>query len=123
KPTDFKADEILFHAYSPGGASLADSASYPTAAWSARIVNESGVGGLTRIELGKLLAGRLADAYPYVEDYSHGISGSCRPEDLDTALDLATLAFTQPTRDSSAFVTLKRRMRSVLMERANSPEA
>ena len=59
KPTDFKADEIQFTAYAPGGLSLADSAAYVTAWMSPFIVNDNGVGGFKNTELRKMLAGKI----------------------------------------------------------------
>jgi zinc protease len=123
KPTDFKADEIVFEAYAPGGASLADSAEYANASLSAAIVSECGVGGFTGVDLEKLTSGKLASAHPYLDDYGQGVTGSCRPEDLETALQLTHLTFTTPTRDTIGFAAFRKRLESWLAERANSPDA
>src|SRR5207247_1689055 len=69
------------------------------------------------------LAGKIAGATPHMGDYDRGVSGSCRPEDLETALQLVHLTFTQPTRDSVGFAVFKNRLRSWLADRANSPGA
>ena len=123
KPTDFKTDEILFSAEAPGGASLADSAAFLTADLAPLIVNRSGVGGFTATELQKLLAGRIAGAGTIVQAYTHGLSGSARPADLETALQLAHLHFTHLTSDPDAVAGMKQGFRGFLAERANSPEA
>jgi zinc protease len=123
KPTDFKADEIVFGAEAQGGASLADSAAYLAAGLAPVIVGRSGVGGFTATDLQKLLAGRIASAGTYIRDYTQGLSGSARPADLETALQLAYLNFTRLTTDSASFLALQRSFHGMLVERGNSPEA
>src|SRR5688572_12907928 len=60
KPTDFKADEILFRATSPGGASLASDADFLSADVSSSLVGLGGVGKLSNIELSKTMTGKVA---------------------------------------------------------------
>jgi zinc protease len=123
KPTDFKADEILFSAETNGGSSLSDSATFFTADLATLIVNRSGVGGFTTTDLRKLLAGRIASAGTYVHAYTHGLSGSARPVDLETALQLAHLHFTHLTSDPAAVAGMKQGFHGYLVERANAPDA
>ena len=122
KPTTFKADEIVFSATAPGGLSLIDSTSFTTAWVASSAVNDLGVGGFTSTELQKLLAGKIARAGVSFGPYSQGVNGSARPADLETALQLAYLAITRPTRDAAGFTALKQRFHAFLTDRANSPE-
>ncbi len=122
KPTDFKADQIVFSACALGGATEADTAAYYGAASSASLVGESGAGGFTSVDLGKLLAGRVASSGTSIDDYVRRASGSCRPEDLETALQLLTLQFTQPTVGAEDLRSFQDRVRTSLANRANSPE-
>jgi zinc protease len=122
KPTDFKADEIQFSAYAMGGFSLADSADFAARALVPAIVNDAGVGGFKNAELQKMLAGKIVRVSPSYTTYTHGLNGSSRPVDLETALQLIHLGFTQPTADPDAFAALQRRLHAVLADRANSPE-
>ena len=122
KPTDFKADEIQFSAYSLGGLSLADSADFTMAFMTSAIVNDGGVGGFKSAELQKMLSGKLVRANPSFSLYTHGLSGSARPADLETALQLVYLGFTQPTEDPDGFAALKQKFHAVFADRANSPE-
>ena len=122
KPTDFKADEIQFTAYVPGGLSLADSAAF-TAAWmSPFIVNDNGVGGFKNTDLQKMLAGRIIRVVPYANAYTCGVSGSTRPEDMETVLQLLNLGFVKPTEDPEAFAALQAQFNAFLVNRANSPD-
>ena len=122
KPTDFKADEIQFTSYARGGLSLADSAKWVSAWASTFIVNDNGVGGHKNTDLAKLLAGKLVRVNAYLQAYTHGVSGNARPEDLETALQLIHLGFTQPTVDPDAFAALKAQFNAFLSNRANSPD-
>jgi zinc protease len=123
KPTDFRNDQINFMAYSRGGTSLAPEAEYQDASLSASLVSLAGVGGFTPVDLDKLLAGRIANASPFVSTYTHGISGGSTPRDLETALQLVYLNFTAPNRDPEAFSLMKRRLDANLANQAQSPGA
>src|ERR1035437_1266393 len=58
KPTDFKADELLFAARSPGGESIVPDADVIDADLSSVVMSRSGVGSFNAIALGKKLAGK-----------------------------------------------------------------
>jgi len=122
KPTDFKADEIQFSAYAPGGLSVADSAAYVTAWMSPFIVNDNGVGGFKNTDLQKMLAGKIVRVVPYANAYTHGVSGNTRPEDMETLLQLLNLGFVKPTQDPEAFAALQAQFNAFLSNRANSPD-
>ena len=123
KPTDFRNDQILFTSYARGGTSVAPPDQYLDAAFSSSLVGISGVGGISPIDLGKLLAGKIASASAYVSDYTHGIRGQSTPKDLETALQLAYLYFTAPNDDPAAFALLKRRLDASVANREQNPGA
>ena len=123
KPTDFRNDQVAFTAYARGGASLASEAEYLDASLSASLVSVAGVGGFSPIDLGKVLAGRIASASSFVTTYTHGISGGATPRDLETALQLVYLHFTAPNHDAEAFALLTRRLEASLANQAQSPGA
>jgi len=75
------------------------------------------------VELDKLLPGRLVDVSPYMSMYTHGVSGSSTPKDLETALQLLHLNFTAPNRTPESFDLMKRRLAAVLANQAQSPGA
>ena len=123
KPTDFRNDQVLFSSYARGGLSLVPPDDYLNASLATSLVGIAGVGGFTPIDLGKLLAGRLASASAYASSYSQGISGSSTPKDLETALQLAYLHFTAPNANPEAFELMKRRLEASLANQAQSPGA
>lgn len=123
KPTDFKNDEISFNAFSPGGTSLYSDEDYQSAAYASAIISRSGVGAFNSIQLPKMLAGKNAFVSPYISERTEGISGSTTPKDLETALQLAYLYFTQPRRDSSIFQSMITQQRGALANRSSDPNA
>ena len=122
KPTEFKKDEILFDAFSPGGTSLVPDRDYVAAATAAAIVGRSGVGRFDDTQLRKLLAGKAVEVSPWIGELSEGMRGSARPEDLETLFQLVYLYFTEPRRDPQAFSAYRSRLEALVKNRQSSPE-
>ena len=123
KPTDFKNDQILFTAYAQGGASLATPADYKNASLATAMVGVGGLGGLSPVDLSKLLSGKIAQASPNVGDYTQGVNGSSTPKDLETALQLNYLAHTAPNMTPEVLDLIKRRLAGSLQNRDQNPRA
>ncbi len=123
KPTDFKNDQVIFSAFSPGGHSLVADANYIPAIAASAIIREGGLGSFNQIALQKKLAGKIAAVSPFIGELEEGFSGSAAPEDLETALQLIYLYFTAPRKDSQAFDSFKSRMMGFIRNRGASPEA
>jgi zinc protease len=123
KPTDFRNDQVQFLGYARGGASLALPAEFLNASLSTALIGVGGVGGFNPIDLGKVMAGRIANASPFIGNYTHGISGGSTPKDLEAALQLVYLYFTAPNHDPQAFDLLKTRMAANLANQAQNPAA
>jgi zinc protease len=122
KPTDFKADEVLVGAYSPGGTSLAPDTDYMSAGLASQIVALSGVGKFNRTDLQKKLAGKVASANASVGETSEGISGRASPKDLETLFQLIYLEFTAPRLDTAAFEAFKNQVGPFLANRGSDPD-
>lgn len=121
KPTDFKNEEILFTAHSPGGTSLVADQNYIAALTASALVRESGVGPFDNIELQKHLAGKVVRVAPYISQNTEGISGNAAPQDLETLFQLIYLYFTQPREDSTAFLSYQSRLKSFIENRSADP--
>ena len=121
KPTDFKADEILFSAYANGGTSVASDPDYMSASLASQIVSLSGIGALNYVDLGKKLAGKAARVGPSISETSQGVSGSASPKDLETLFQLAYLHFTAPRLDTSAMQAFRNQVGSFLANRSSDP--
>ncbi|MDD5231054.1 MAG: insulinase family protein, partial [Candidatus Marinimicrobia bacterium] len=123
KPTDFKNDEILLSAFSPGGTSLVPDSNYIAAASCIPIIRESGLGEFTKIALNKKLAGKVVSVNPGLGELTEQFSASASPKDLETMFQLIYLYFTTPRRDSSAYLSYRNKMLTTLANRNVDPFA
>ena len=123
KQTDFRNDQVLFRAFSPGGHSLIEDEDYVSALYAAQVVSGSGVGLHDSVALEKLLAGKRVSVSPYIAELFEGLSGNASPEDLETLFQLITLYATEPRFDPAFFSRYEARLRSVAETRAAQPDA
>lgn len=122
KPTDFKNDQVLLSATSPGGTSLVPDMDIIPAATASGIIGQSGAGTYDETQLRKKLAGKLVGVRAALGATSEAISGSASPRDLETLFQLVHLQFTQPRADERVFAAMKTRLRDVVANRLNDPD-
>ncbi|NVM56519.1 MAG: insulinase family protein, partial [Desulfobacterales bacterium] len=123
KPTDFKNDQILFTAYSDGGTSLINDEDYVAGMTTAAVISEGGIGAFNQIELQKRLAGKMVGVSPFIGELREGLSGSASPQDVETVFQLIYLYFTEPRKDSTAFLAYREQLRGILENKSASPNA
>jgi zinc protease len=123
KPTDFKNDEISFSAFSAGGSSLYSDADFQSALYATTIIRTGGLGEFNSVQLPKLLSGKKVSVSPYITDRFEGMSGSTSPKDIETALQLTYLYFTQPRKDAETFKGLIAQQKGGLANRGNDPNS
>jgi zinc protease len=123
KPTDFKNDQILISGYNFGGTSLVSDKDFISANLAASIIGRSGVGEFSQIQLEKLLSGKNVSVSPFIREASEGISGDCSPKDLETAMQLIYLYFTQPRKDADIWQSSLSQTKSLLANRGLDPES
>ena len=123
RPTDFKDDEILFSATSPGGNSLAADEEFESIRMASVVVGEGGVGEFDKIALEKKLAGQDVRVAPSVGSLAEGISGSASPRDIETAFQLIYQRFMAPRKDETAFLAYKTLLSGIFANRGASPGA
>ena len=123
KPTDFKNDEIVFNAFSPGGSSLVSDDDFLSAQNAPALVRESGFDGFGKTELDKYLTGKIVNVNPYIDFYYEGLNGGASPKDVETLFQLIYSYFTSPRIDSTGFLSLKSKMKSYLENRSNNPQS
>jgi zinc protease len=122
KPTDFKADEVLFSAYAPGGTSVVPDADFMSANQASAIMRASGVGKFSAIDLGKKLAGKVAAVNPSIVATTEGLAGNASPKDLETLFQLTYLRFTAPRLDTTAWLAMKGQMDAAVANRGANPQ-
>ncbi len=123
KSTEFKNDEILFKAYSPGGYSVFSNEDLTTGKMAAKIMNNNGISSFSKVNLQKLLAGKEVSTIPYIDALYEGLNGSASPADLETLFQLIHLQFTASRQDAEAFTALMTQFRSMLANKSMSPES
>ena len=121
KPTDFKNDEIVMTAFSPGGISLYPDQDVMSATMASTIISQSGLGDYDFTGLQKKLSGNTAKLTPYINDLREGVNGSCTPKDLETMLQLNYLYFSKTRRDEDAFNSYLSRMKNMVKPMRSVP--
>jgi len=122
KSTDFKNDEIVLSAYSPGGTSLYPDGDIMSATLATAVIGQSGLGDYDFIGLQKKLSGNTAKLNPYISDLREGVNGNCSPKDLETMLQLNYLYFTKTRKDESAFNAYISRIRNMIKPMRTNPQ-
>ena len=69
-----------------------------------------------------MLAGKSVSMNPYIGNTEHGISGNCAPKDLETALQLMYLYFTDSRFDQDEYQTGIQQIKAVLPNLVNNPQ-
>jgi zinc protease len=123
KPTDFKNDEIVFNAFSPGGSSLVKDEDFLSAQNAPDLIEESGLGSFSKTELDKYLSGKIVDVNLFIYYYDEGLNGSASPKDVETLFQLIYAYFTEPRIDSTGFLSFKSKMKSFLENKSNDPRS
>jgi len=103
KPTTFKNDQVLYHAYSLGGSSLLPDNKIVVTRVFSDVVEESGVGQFSGVDLGKKLSGKVVSLSPFIHGLDVGFEGSASPKDIETLLKIQYLYFTAPRQDKGVF--------------------
>ena len=121
KPTDFKNDEILFSCYAGGGSSLYPDAEYQLVDNSDGIIDNNGLGEFSSTKLQKLLQSKMISLRPYIGGYEQGMNGSLTPKDREIFFQLLHMQFTEPRKDTNAFLSWMVKTEEMIRNRRNDP--
>ncbi len=123
KPTDFKNDEVLMQAFSPGGTSLVQNDAFASARFASAVAGAGGVGDLDAVALRKALQGKDVSVRATIGELEEGMRGSGSPQDLETMMQLIHLSFTSPRADEKAFAAFKESQREFIRNRDLNPQS
>lgn len=120
--TDFKQDEILMNAVRRGGLSYFSDEEYQSAAAAAEYVEQSGLNGLTPMQVVKKLSGKQISITPVIAPYYSGLRASCSAADFEDMFRLTQLYFTAPyfSEDGWSQVLIARQRQAAQL--MNTPE-
>lgn len=114
KKTDFKNDEVLFSAYSPGGTSLYSDDEIIATAFANQGLSQAGIGGLSLTDMGKFMSGKIANVTPFLSNAAENFRGSAAPKDLEVLFQMVYLYFTDLNKDQEAFNSFVSKQKSFL---------
>ena len=103
KKTDFKADEVMLIAQSPGGKAKLKLENYQAADLLSQYFDVAGFGNFDGNALKKAMAGKIAFVYPTLSNYSEGWRGSCSPQDMELLFQMLYQYNYAPRFNEAAF--------------------
>ena len=121
KQTDFRNDEVVFSAFSPGGTSLVADEDYVSAIFAEDLAVGNGAGPHGS-RLRKLLAGKDVSVRPYIDDLFEGFTGGGSPQDLETLFQLISLRATEQRFDPDYAPTFEAWARGVVEAHVAQPD-
>lgn len=122
KNTNYKNDQILFSAYSPGGSSLYGQDDDISADIAAEVLSISGIAEFDQLTLDKMLSDKVFQLSPYISDIKEGFSGKSSVTDLEPMLQMLYLYFTDQRIDSTAFKSYINRIKATIESKEASPK-
>jgi zinc protease len=121
KQTNFKDNEILFDAFSPGGLSLSSNEDYYSSMISDKLVPEAGVSEFDKTSMIKALAGKNLRLMPRIDELFESMSGLSTKNDLEAFLQLLNLYITEPRNDKNAYNSFMDKIKPYIANRGNNP--
>ncbi len=122
-PTDLQKDQIQFNLSKKGGLSLISDEDLPS--FESNILSlfqsNSGVSQFSGTIVSKMLTGKNLSVNPYFEILEHGINGNSTVKDLETAMQLVYLYFTDPRFDPEEWQNSIDQIEAILLNLENQP--
>ena len=122
KPTNFKADEILFDAQAMGGTSVFPDSYASSLLFFEVPASQNGLGSYTYKDLQKYLQGKQVNVGLNLDDYTRNISGSTTPKDLATAMELIYMTFTNFNITADEFLAAQKMLEGMLKNQETNPQ-
>ncbi len=122
-PTDLQKDQILFTLTKQGGQSLIPTQDMPTFDESlfSLYLSNTGVSSFSGTTVSKMLTGKNLSVNPFIDGLEHGISGRSTVKDMETALQLLYLYYTDPRFDPEEWQNGIDQISAVLPNLVNQP--
>ncbi|WP_028887900.1 M16 family metallopeptidase [Tenacibaculum ovolyticum] len=123
KFTDKNKNDVQLSAVSYGGQSLLDDKDLPSTVLLANVIQMSGLGEFTAIDLPKILAGKNASSGASIGNIHENVSGSSSTKDVETMMQLVNLRFTKPRFDKTSYDVLMQQIDAFLIRKSERIES
>ena len=123
-PTELKKDQVMFNITLQGGKTLIateDLPSFQDDIWGLYLQN-TGISKFAGKTVPKMLAGKSLSVNPFISGSTHGVSGNSTPKDLETALQIAYLYFTEPRFDQDEYMTGINQINALMPNLKSNPD-
>jgi zinc protease len=118
KFVDKNKNDVNLSAVSYGGQSLLEVDDLPSTALLGNVIQMSGLGAFSSIDLPKVLAGKKASSRASVGNTSESVSGSSSTKDVETMMQLVNLRFTKPRFDENSYNVLMQQVDAFLIRKS-----
>lgn len=122
KKTDYKKDQVIMSGVGGAGNSVYGKEDYANIKAFDSVIDGSGLGNFSLTELGKALAGKIANARLSMGPRRMAVSGNSTPKDVETMLQLTYLYFTDIRKDQDSYNNIIQQYELGLKNRELSPE-
>ncbi len=123
-PTEHKKDQVMFNITLQGGKTLIateDLPSFQDDIWGLYLQN-TGISKFAGKTVPKMLAGKSLSVNPFISGSTHGVSGNSTPKDLETALQIAYLYFTEPRFNQDEYMTGINQINALMPNLKSNPD-
>jgi len=122
KRTDFKADQIVMNSHRYGGTGGYGVADKYSAENAVSVVSTMGVGNFSPNDMRKAMAGKTANASPYISGTTEGFRGNSGNKDMETMFQILYLYVTEPRTDTALFKSFIQRNKSQFAMMGANPQ-
>jgi zinc protease len=118
KFADKNKNDVNLSAVSYGGQSLVKVEDLPSTMLLGNVIQMSGLGDFSAIDLPKVLAGKKANSTASVGSIDETVSGSSSTKDVETMMQLVNLRFTKPRFDETSYNVLMQQVDAFLIRKS-----
>lgn len=118
KFADKNKNDVNLSAVSYGGQSLLEVEDLPSTALLGNVVQMSGLGEFSAIDLPKILAGKKANSRASIGNTTETVSGSSSTKDVETMMQLVNLRFTKPRFDENSYNVMMQQVDAFLIRKS-----
>jgi zinc protease len=123
KFADKNKNDVNLDAVSYGGQSLLEVGDLPSTALLGNVVQMSGLGEFSAIDLPKILAGKKANSRVSIGSTTESVSGSSSTKDVETMMQLVNLRFTKPRFDENSYNVMMQQVDAFLIRKSEQVQS